>query len=362
MQEPHSVRKLEFEALRGLGLSLALAQQLIALLPEHPDARPVRVIEVHRETVVLHDGHVERGARRHPTLARGLAAHDDAVAVGDWGLAVCDGRGDWWLLRCLAPFNSLVRRDSDGLRHVVVSNVDHALLVMGLDHDFNLNRLERFQALVEASGVVPVVVLTKPDLRADPEALVDSLRRRLPERVPVCVVDARSPQAAETLAPWLTRGRTLVLLGSSGAGKSTLTNTLLGADAQATGATRLHDGRGRHTTTSRSLHRLPGGACVIDTPGVRTLRPDAAEDGLAAGFDDIARLSLQCRFRNCRHQGEPGCAVAEGVDAGRVRNFHKLQRELQRDGMDALDRRRQLSEWKQRGREGTARLRAKRGE
>jgi ribosome biogenesis GTPase len=191
---------------------------------------------------------------------------------------------------------------------------------------------------------------------------VARLRVRLPQAVPVLALDARSPAAAHALAPWLRPGRTLVLLGSSGAGKSTLSNTLIGDDVQDTGAARESDGRGRHTTTVRSLHRLPGDACLIDTPGVRTLRPDGDEQTLAASFDDVARLAPQCRFRDCRHDGEPGCAVRGAVDDDRLRNFHKLQRELRRDGMDALERQRQRGEWKARGRAGQIHLRAKRGE
>ena len=142
------------------------------------------------------------------------------------------------------------------------------------------------------------------------------------------------------LRGYLGRGQTLVLLGSSGAGKSTLTNTLLGAAVQDTGAVRVNDGRGKHTTTARSLHRLPGGACVIDTPGLRTLRPDADEATLAAVYDDIETLAAQCRFRDCRHAQEPGCAVREGIGADRLRNYHKLLRETRRDTLTALDRQR----------------------
>jgi ribosome biogenesis GTPase / thiamine phosphate phosphatase len=244
----------------------------------------------------------------------------------------------------------------------VVSNVDTAFIVMGLDADFSLRRLERFLALVEGNRVQPVVVLSKPDLCPDPRPLLARLQARLPARVPCEVLDGRSPAAAAALAPWLLPGRTLVLLGSSGAGKSTLANTLMGLPVQSTSPTREGDGRGRHTTTSRSLHQLPGGACLIDTPGVRTLRPDADEATLAASFDDIAQLALQCRFRNCRHQGEPGCAVREGVDGDRVDNFHKLQREMRRDTLNALERKQLQALWKARGREGRMRLRAKRGE
>jgi ribosome biogenesis GTPase len=356
------MQKLQFEALRRIGLTLAVAQELIRLLEQHPGCIPVRVTEVHRETVRLDDGTQDLQARRMPSLARGLADQDDAVAVGDWGLARCDAHGDWWLSHCLQPFSALVRRDGDGLRHIVVSNVDTALLVMGLDLDFSLRRIERFLALVQASGVQPVVVLSKPDLCPDVPRALAQLQARLPAGVPRVVVDGRSTEAADLLAPWLTPAQTLVLLGSSGAGKSTLANSLMGRVVQDTGATREGDGRGRHTTTSRSLHRLPGGACLIDTPGVRTLRPDASEASLAASFNDVATLSLQCRFRDCQHQGEPGCAVREGVDGDRLNNFHKLQREMRRDTMTALERRQQLSEWKARGRAGRANLRAKRGE
>lgn len=356
------MQKLELEALRGIGLTLAIAQQFIQQLEIHPGGVPVRVTEVHRETVRLHDGLREFSARRLPSLARGLADADDAVAVGDWGLAQADAHGDWWLTHCLPPVSALARRDGDGVRHVVVSNVDTAFVVMGLDHDFNPRRLERFLALVQASRLEPVLVLTKPDLCADVPRALDQLNRRLPPSLPRVVTDARMPEAVELLAPWLQPARTLVLLGSSGAGKSTLTNTLLGHVMQDTGPTRDGDGRGRHTTTARSLHLLPGGACLIDTPGVRTLRPDTDEASLSASFSDIAQLALQCRFRDCRHDGEPGCAVRETVDPDRVHNFHKLQREMRRDTMSALERRQQLGEWKARGRAGTARWRAKRGE
>ena len=153
-----------------------------------------------------------------------------------------------------------------------------------------------------------------------------------------------------------------MLLGSSGAGKSTLINTLLGARVQDTGPIREHDGRGRHTTTSRSLHLLPGGACIIDTPGVRTLRPDADERTVASSFAEVDVLAARCRFRDCRHAHEPGCAVREGVDPDRLRNYHKLLREIRRDTLTALDRQRQVADWKARGRLARARIRSKRGE
>lgn len=348
------------EAFLSIGLTRPLRQLLHTLsFDEH--TRLVRVTEVHRETVRLNDGHADLGARLLPALVRELQDAGDALAVGDWGLARQAPDGSFRLTDFLARSNALTRRDADGVRHVVVSNVDTALIVMGLDDDFSPRRIERFLALVEGSGVQPVVVLTKRDLCADLAQALARLEARLPARVPRLALDARDADAAAALAPWLQRGRTLVLIGSSGAGKSTLANALIGRPVQDTGATREHDGRGKHTTTSRSLHRLPGGACLIDTPGVRALRPDADAATLAASFDDIARLSAACRFRDCGHAGEPGCAVRLGVEADRVDNFQKLQRELRRDSLNPLERRQLLAQWKARGRATRERLRIKRG-
>jgi ribosome biogenesis GTPase len=150
-------------------------------------------------------------------------------------------------------------------------------------------------------------------------------------------------------------GQTLVLLGSSGAGKSTLTNSLLGWARQDTGAVREHDSRGKHTTTARSLHQLPSGACVIDTPGVRTLRPDVDAHTLGQLFEDVSSLAGTCRFRNCSHQDEPGCAVRAHVNPERLKNYHKLLRESRRDSMGALERQQQLAKWKVRSRAGRQR-------
>lgn len=359
----------DFERLRSMGLTPDLASQAVlrseTLASAGTDCRLMRLSEVHRETVRVHDGTAESGARVLPRLMRELADAGDTLAVGDWVLVARDAHGEPWLHDRVPPQSHLVRRDADGRRHAVVSNVDTALIVMGLDDDFNLRRLERFIALVLGSGIAPVVVLSKADAVTDARSLyarAQQVRGRVPPGVDVLSVDARDPETAARLAPWTSAGRTLVLLGSSGAGKSTLTNTLLGSAVQDTGAVREHDSRGKHTTTSRSLHRLPGGACVIDTPGVRTLRPDADEHVVAATFGDVESLALQCRFRDCRHQDEPGCAVRAGVGDDRLRNYHKLLREARRDTMSALERQQQLAMWKARGREGRNRLKQKRGE
>jgi ribosome biogenesis GTPase len=357
--------EIDVEPLRSIGLTPPVLQHLYRSLIEstlEPPLRLMRLTEVNRETVRLHDGHAERGARVLPRLLRRLDADEDAPAVGDWVVAGSDAHGDFWLHERLAPLTRLVRRDADGRRHALVSNVDTALLVMGLDDDFNPRRLERYFALLHGGGMAAVVVLSKADAVAPGRVAqaVDALRGRMPPGVEVLTIDTRSADAALALMPWLGSGQTLVVLGSSGAGKSTRANTLLGRAVQDTGAVREHDSRGKHTTTSRSLHRLPKGACLIDTPGLRALRPDADERAVAQSFTDVAALAAQCRFRDCRHGGEPGCAVRAGVSADRLRNFHKLLREARRVNMSLLERRQQLAQWKARGRAGQARAKAKR--
>lgn len=346
-----------FARLQAIGLTAAQRHHIDAS-GEDPEAPfLLRVTEVQRDALTVHDGVDEHAARAWPAL---LAA-GDAPAVGDWVFAERNRHREWWVRRRVPPLTQLARRLHDGrdkvVRTVIVSNVDTAVLVMGLDHDFNLRRLERYLALARLSAVGALVVLTKVDL-CDPAYAEDRLHEvcaLLPPGTDAVALNALGDEPADALAPWLGAGQTLVLLGSSGAGKSTLTNALIGHSVQDTGANRAGDSRGRHTTTSRSLHPLPGGACLIDTPGLRTLRLDGDEAALQGVFDDIAQLALRCRFRDCRHQAEPGCAVRDGAAPERVRNFHKLLREARRDTMSALERRAQLAQWKQRSRAARAR-------
>ena len=375
---------LDFERLRGIGWSQALAPQLAELAelaeladfsdlssPSSQDGGPAlrRVTQVQREGLTLHDGHAEHPARLLPALRAALAAQADAIACGDWVLASRNSCGEWWVQQRLTALNQLARRLHDGrdkvTRVVIVSNVDTALLVMGLDQDYSLRRLERYVALVRLAGVAAVVVLSKRDLCVQAEERRLDVQAMLPPDVAVVAVNALALQGQNgprvALAPWLQHGQTLVLLGSSGAGKSTLTNALLAAEVQDTGANRSGDNRGRHTTTVRSLHALPGGACIIDTPGLRSLRLDGVVSELTAAFEDIAHLAPLCRFRDCQHDAEPGCAVRDAVPAQRLRNFRKLQREARRDTLTALKRKAQLQQWKSCGREARVRLQAKRG-
>ena len=289
----------------------------------------------------------------------------EVLVVGDWvwwRAAAVGERG--WAVERLAARNRLTRRDPAGGRQGLVANIDTALVVMGLDHDFNLRRLDRFLVLAHSADARVVVVLTKADACADPAGAIARVREHVGDArddIAVVAVDGRSPAAAPVLAPWLVRGSTLVTLGSSGAGKTTLTNTLTGA-ASTTHAVRAADERGQHTTTVRTLHRTGGGACLIDTPGLRQLWLDADAGTLNEAFPEIGTLALQCRYRNCRHAQEPGCAVREQVPAARLVSFQKLMREANRESTDVFQRKRQLSEWKQRARDNRARNAARGGD
>jgi ribosome biogenesis GTPase / thiamine phosphate phosphatase len=357
-----------FSLLRGIGLLPAMLQHAMLMQDAETDATStlLRVTEVQREGLHLHDGQAEHAARLLPAVRQTLADAGDAVAVGDWVLARRNTFNEWWVHARVPPLNQLARRQLLGgdktQRLVIVSNVDTALLVMGLDQDFNLRRLERYVSLVRIAGVDAVVVLSKRDLCADAAARVTAVQALLPPQIGVVAVNALGEEPPLALAPWLKAGQTLVLLGSSGAGKSTLTNALIGQAAQDTGANRQGDGRGRHTTTARSLHLTAQGACIIDTPGLRSLRLDGEEQAVSAVFDDVTQLALSCRFRDCQHEAEPGCAVREGVAPQRLRNYQKLLREARRDTLTALQRQTQVQQWKARGRAVRAHMVYKRGQ
>ena len=364
--DPKMLNSLAIEGLRRIGWR-AFQEEQLHTLDAPPEARLLRVTELQREHLLLHDGWGEQRGRLAAALLDELAVDDDSVAVGDWVVAVSDPPLGWRVVGRLPPATRLARRVNDGRgsprRQVLVANVDRALLVMGLDHDFNLRRLERYLALARLAGVEATLVLTKADL-VDPVQLVRreaQAREVMPAGTAVIVVDGRTPDAADALGPWLLPAHTLVLLGSSGAGKSTLTNTLVRSARQDTGPVRRGDDRGRHTTTVRTLHLTPEGACIIDTPGLRALRLDVGDEAeLEAVFGDVAQWAARCRFRDCRHQAEPGCAVRQEVAPERLRNFQKLQREARRDNLTALEKREQVAQWKARGRQADIRMRAKR--
>jgi ribosome biogenesis GTPase len=314
--------------LEDLGWNAAWVKKLHA---SDEDGRPARVSAVHKNTYVVVDEAGERGA----IVSGHLRHHAQDVwpTVGDWVVLVPDTEPA--VIAAVLPRSTCLQRKSAGRTsdaQPLAANVDAILIVMGLDGDFNLRRLERALVMIEASGARPIVLLNKSDLARDPAS-----QRREVEAVAagvdVHLMSALHGDGIEALAPVFVRGRTLALLGSSGAGKSTLVNRLLGADAQATRQVRAHDDRGRHTTTARQLFRLPSGALLVDTPGIREIQLLATEHGTGGVFDDIAGLSTACRFRDCLHESEPGCAVrgaiAEGeLDPARLESLRKLRAEL----------------------------------
>ncbi|RYZ95834.1 MAG: ribosome small subunit-dependent GTPase A, partial [Moraxellaceae bacterium] len=191
-----------------------------------------------------------------------------------------------------------------------------------------------------------VIVLTKEDIGVDVAQKLDAIKERLPNHLPIFSVNAHDNTIRTVLAPWLGLGQTLVLLGSSGAGKSTLTNTLTQTTIRETNEVRKSDSRGRHTTTARSLFLCASGACIIDTPGLRAWSPDIDEEALGNAFDDIDTLSGNCRFRDCRHQDEPDCAVRDAIHPDRLLNYQKLLREVRHNQQTPLDRIQERNKWK----------------
>ena len=355
---------LDLRALRDIGLSHDTVQAALAQ-PRPDGTRLARVVEIQRDHLIVHDGSDAHAVVPWPTLRVALEQERDQLVVGDWVWwrpAASDHDRGWAVAR-LPARNRLTRRDPAGGRQGLVANIDTALIVMGLDHDFNLRRLDRFLVLAHSADVRVVVVLSKADGCADAGGALARVRAHLGDArddIAVLAVDGRSRDAVRALAPWLVRGSTLVTLGSSGAGKTTLTNTLSGASST-THAVRVGDERGQHTTTVRTLHRIAEGACLIDTPGLRQLWLDADAETLHGAFPEIGMLALQCRYRNCRHAQEPGCAVREQVPRERLVSFQKLLREANRESDDIFQRRRQVAAMKQRTRDNRARNAARSG-
>jgi ribosome biogenesis GTPase / thiamine phosphate phosphatase len=261
-------------------------------------------------------------------------AGGDWPAVGDWvAIEILQGGGRPLIHRVLPRRSKFVRKMA-GRRmeeQVIAANVDTAFVVMALDGDFNVRRLERYLAQCWESGAKSVVVLNKADNCGDVAARVAEVEG-VAAGVPVVAVSALTGRGVDALSTSLAPGQTVVLLGSSGVGKSTLVNYLLQRDAQSVQAVREGDSRGRHTTTSRELFALPGGAVLIDTPGLRELQLWDATVGVERAFADIEELAAQCRYSDCGHTTEPGCAVqaaiAEGLlDGNRLENRRKLERE-----------------------------------
>lgn len=303
-----------------------------ALANEYPELVPARVISQERGSWrVIHAGG-EQIAQLSGRF-RFDAAAEEYPTVGDFVMLEADDAGSPALIRALLPRKSvfLRRAAGDALRaQAVAANVDIAFICMSLNQNFNLRRLERYLAAAWESGATPAVLLTKADLCAD-TSQKRAEAAEVAAGVDVMCVSALEADGCDAVRAYLAPGKTIALIGSSGVGKSTLTNCLLGEAQLATGGIR-GDGRGRHTTTRRELMLLPGGGCIIDTPGMRELGMWDAADGLERAFADIDALAQDCRFRNCSHNTEPGCAVRAAVAVGqlsaaRLQSWRKLQAE-----------------------------------
>ena len=302
---------IDLPRLQPLGWSNFFTTQIP--LTQFGSVRPARVVRVERGCWL-----VDSGLEAFPATLAGRLHHLHAdthfVTVGDWVLLAADAPV---IVERLDRRSLIVRREAGGIdAQPLAANIDLMLIVSGLDGEYNLHRVERYLVLAAQAGVLPLVLLTKADLADDPWRTVEQVRRRLPAGADVLAVDALRDPLAERLSPWLEPGTSLVVVGSSGVGKSTVTNNLAGQPLQETRATR-RDAKGRHTTTSRSLIRLLGGACIIDVPGIREVGL-VAERGVDRQFSAIAELARGCRFVDCTHQAEPGCAVRAAVERGEV--------------------------------------------
>ncbi|GGE45882.1 ribosome small subunit-dependent GTPase A [Actibacterium pelagium] len=285
-------------------------------LPDAPaDTRPVRVTAVHRDRLDLIS---PDGPSTCPQF--------DSTTVGDWLWLDDQGQPMGLLER-----SSLFKRRAPGKdrrEQLIAANVDTLFIVSSCNQDFNIARLERYLALAYEAGVTPVIVLTKIDLTDDP----NTYRRQAEALQPgllIEAIDATNPNDIAVLRPWCKPGETVALVGSSGVGKSTIVNTLLGDTMMATGAIREDDAKGRHTTSFRQMFRIPDAGWIIDTPGMRELQLADVREGIDEVFSDLSELAHQCKFNDCQHQTEPGCAIqaaieANDVDPARVARWRKL--------------------------------------
>jgi ribosome biogenesis GTPase len=296
---------------------------------------PARIAAEHRGAYEVWSS-VGAGQARLAGRLRVELEEDGFPGAGDWvSLKHPPGPGHTTVIDRVFARRTAFIRGSAGRQaraQVVAANVDVVFVVCGLDRDFNIRRIERYLARIWASGAEPAVILNKADACADVAAHIREVETHCPE-VSVNATSALLGEGVETIRARIGTGMTAAFVGSSGAGKSTLVNALLGEERMATGETSARDGRGRHTTSHRQLLLVAGGGLLLDTPGMRELQI-VDEEGLGATFEDIAHLSARCRFRDCRHQSEPGCAVHEAIASGelapeRLEHYRQLEREAQ---------------------------------
>jgi len=319
--------------LEDLGWTEAFARQVKP--KDLKRGRPGRIVEAFRKSYLVHTGDrivqaVPRGVMYHKASGK-----EQLPAVGDWViLDRLDHHGPARVWRMLERETVLIRKAAgeSTAPQVIAANIDTIFIVTSVNQDFNLRRIERYLTLVRESGATPVLILNKIDLSEDAERFVREARG-IDDVLEIFPVSMATGQGLDALDGRVAARETIALVGSSGVGKSTMINRLVGDDLQTTGSIRETDGRGRHTTTTRQLIVIPGGALMIDTPGMRELQPWQAEVGVEQTFELIYELAMQCKFRDCQHRDEIGCAVKQAVadgrlDAGRLDAYLRLQDEL----------------------------------